>query len=301
MAINPIIKENLEEDKGKTFSINPYSDFKGNEDEFARRMNAITDLKAYWEAASKNKGDIGAKNDLLGVLSNYLPRAQLAVVQNNYDALLYAAYVNYEEGLKGMAMFVENNRSEVLNELSEKQLFDLFLRTGLYNTKRKDDDNFRGIRNKYLEIQEAHQRGQDLGAVVEEELAELVNKAPTAINLFYGMYYDSCKPYLIQTAVEKVGNSLKGLFRDNKGKLNKQAIISYLERNYKAIEDLMEYSLEKGKKEQAFKLWDKNLKRDYFLIAEMLYPSKKEEQEWRDDSTKKIIKFIAREELGAAI
>ena len=202
-----------------------------------------------------------------------------------------------------MAKFVENNRDELLEKLSEKQLLSLIGRVPLYPTGNREHDRVSYLINKLREMQRAGQEKGDISDVVQEELKELIEQMPEEQRSFM-QYCPEMMGSLTKSIAQKLGGAYEGLFRKEDKSLDKRAMVKYLIDNYKVAEDFLDDTNkpanEKLSEGEKASIWDKNLKTQYLEIARELLGSEKKKYKRDKDEDKENRKDKAKS-LGLAV
>lgn len=234
---------------------------------FAAEAADLFDLEEHYGKLSQNPGDCGALKDLVEIAAKYLPEG---TYQENYYTLLKDkdkamrwADILLSDGYIKMAQHVDKNRSKFFDLASFKQLFQMFSRSSLFDTKDEEHDRIIKLRNKVMQIEQARRNHEDIGDVVEEEFKELVDRAPDAQRQYITMHIEDVRKSITRHIVKRIHQEYSSLFRDKEGKEDKNALIKYLERNYEVIEDEIKNYSESNKKQEAehkLKIWDKNIK-----------------------------------------
>jgi len=287
-----VIDDVVQELKGKPFGINPSSVY--SRKSFVRNAKKLFDVEdAYKRLGESHLTDRGALEDLIKIGVDYadgtpednktLWRAQPSVALDQGKALLDAGY-------EKTALFVANHRHSLLDKLSAEQLYALFSSVPLYKTGDKEHDNAAEIRNKVARIQEAANKGNDVGAVVAEEVEALVKNSPKEQQEYIMRNSHVVIPTLKNSVAKAMQKAFSKLFRDERGELNKTALIKYLERNYKVAENFIDEAPDEEKADY----WGDNLKLQYVEIARQLYGSEDKAQKLKDNPEKEVRKAKAK-------
>ena len=301
MALETLLKDRYEKIKGHGFCIDSQRVYSRKSDsdraEFVRRADNLFDVEDYLQRLSKNVGDMSAIKDLAGIAKHFMVGSreenEALLYENPYLALEQAESL-YSHGSIAMAKYVEKNRDEIFEELEElgaEHLYKLFLRTPIYkryyssktgNSYKTNDEEYERIRKlkeKVEQMQRASQEGGDVGSVVQNELEELIEKAPEEQKIFIKRNQHLVIPSLTKSLVRIIQEEFGSLFKDKKGKLDGEKLRDYLEDNYKSVEYFIENEIPADKEEEKFKYWDDNLKMPYLEIARELFgPKKKQEK-----------------------
>lgn len=289
MTLEELIgREETKKLAGKPFGINPSMDYSTEDDrkEFVSRAGDLFDLEEYYGKLVKNSSDFSALKDLVGKVGGYIEgdndykRGWIERAKENPTHALERGDIYLSEGYLSMAKFVEKNRAQILEKLSAEQLYALFARVPLYETGDKEHDRAKNLRTMVMQIIKAEREGGDIGSIINAELNELRDKMPDENKIYVHQDAHLAVPGLGRAIVRAIFKSYNKLFKDKDGKLNKEALIRYLERNYKVMEDEMSRFKEEKDK---FKCWDKNLKPQYREIARELYKSEEPAQKKEDE------------------
>lgn len=270
--------------------------------EFVRRAGDLFDLEEYYGKLIQNSGDVGALNDLTGLVTNYIEgddeyKAEwVAQAKENPHLALSRGDKCLSSGYESMARFVESHRTDLLDKLSGEQLFAILSspRIPLYKIGDKKHDRVVDLRNKILQIQKASEEKGDLTSVVGEELKGLIGRIPVEHQAYIFENQHLVFPSLARVIVRALLKQYDSLFKNREGEYDKKALIKYLEANYKAAEDFIDEIPESERKERQ-DYWDKNQKVHYLEVARMLYASEKKEQKEEDNPEKEDRKKVARE------
>lgn len=281
---------------GKPFGIDPGMGY--DRKEFVTRAGDLFDVEEYYQRLSKNSGDVDALIDLANLANKFMAgdkERNRAMLQENPNLALEQANVLYTSGSNKMARFVGNKKEAVLDKLSAEHLYSLFSRIPLYKTEDKQHDRIRKLRDKVGEIQETAKKGGDVGSVVQEEVSEIIKKAPEEQKIFIIRNQHLAIPHLTNGVIASIQKAFGYLFRTTDEKLDKEGLKKYLARNYKAAEDFINGAPEQEREDY----WSDNLKPQYVELARELYKSEKQEQKKEDNPEKEARKEKARE-IGLA-
>lgn len=304
MALEELIgKDAVKSIAGRPFGIDPKIEYDANSKEirveFVKRAGDLFDVEEYFQKLKENSNDVTALNDLAGVALNYMAgnKNENLVIMRDPHMALEQADVLLDTGYKNMAKFIENNRDDILDKLSAKDLYNIVNNPNLpfFLTKDKDHNKILLLRSKIMEMQQASQKNGDVGSVIQKELGDLINHIPEEQKKFLqrnSSAYLNSMTHAVNGEIQKAYGALFKL--SDKKTLDKSALKKFLEDNYEVIEDIMK---EDDRSEgEVFSRWDKNLKIHYVELARQLYsPEKKqakrdkdEDKEDRNDSDKKL-------------
>lgn len=272
------------------FYINPKTKYK--REIFVDKAVKFFDLAKYYSKLDKDLNDIDTLDDLLGVLRDYLPEVGKDELLAHWKSNPFEAKKNAKDVLSKdaltIAKFIENNRDEVLKKLPAEQLYSLLQRVPLYKTGVEEYDRFRNLRKKVAEIFEAREKGMDLSSVVADEVKELLSKVSEDTRIFFASNDQLMSNLITSYVVNKINEEFQKSFRNEQGKLDREAIKKYLVANYKVVEDRISSTAYEGKdkERERFKIWDKNLKPQYVEIARQLYAPEEKEEKLKIDEAK---------------
>jgi hypothetical protein len=280
----------LSSEKIKPFSIDPSHDYE--RDEFVDRADALFDLNEHYSALRQNVNDMDALGDVVKDLKDHIPAPQILVPElykNPHQAIAEADRF-LSRGIESMAKFVERNRRNMLGKLDEKALYGLFQSVPSYTTGNPEYDRVKNLKEKIMQMEKVKKEGGDIGALVQKEVEGLLKKAGEEQAEYFQRYGSLIIPKLVDRVIEDLYRSFQGLFRDKDGKLDKKAIIDYLEANYEVAEDEIR---DTDNPKDKYDLWDKNLKSQYLAIAQtLLGPEKKAKKEEKDPEREKWKKVV---------
>lgn len=289
---------------GKPFGIDPSLVYEHNENspsraEFVGKAGSLFDLRDYYKAVGENSNDVGAWDDLKGLIHRYMSgdkNRNAQILKNPNNAALIAkrlidgAYVN-------MARFIEHNEDVVLNHTPEKQLLEVINSVQLYRTDDERHERASYLINKNREIDYAKKETGNVMNAIGEEVQEAYDRIPDEWKAIMSEVSEMQESLAV--AVEgKLKKAHKGLFKDDAGNLSRAKLKSFLQENYEVIRDLMNIAgLSEGEKND---LWDKNLKGQYIALAEKFYKPEKKTLKREKDSAKEDRKEIIGR-MGASI
>jgi len=289
-------EEELNKGKAKPFGIEvnmPYS-----RDAFVKNSADLFDLEKAYGKLRKDSNDKDALEDLVKVTSKYLvggrSNASEILMQNPGQALDFANAA-LSKGYANMANFVSNQREELLNKLSEKQLYSLFFSMPSYKSGDKKRDRITDLREKVKQMQRANEEGKDIGSVVENEVQELVESLPEEQKIFVSRNQQIVIPYLTKYVARSIQKAFSSLFKNKELKLDKKELVNYITENYKIAEDFIDTVPDDEKSDY----WNDNLKPQYIEIARELYKSEKKAKKLKDNPEKEARKARAGE-IGLA-
>ncbi|MCX6748067.1 MAG: hypothetical protein NT076_00525 [Candidatus Pacearchaeota archaeon] len=283
----------------------PQSDY--DREVFAYHMDKLKDLEEYNAAVAQNKEDIGNLKDLADKLAPHLPggatnegagRNYAELVADPHKALVAADSILGAEYV-GLAKYVEKNRDEVLDKASPEQLWILVQSVPLYKTGKKEHDEIVDLVGKVKQIREAKSE-QELESIVQKDVDASFKKLPVEIQGYVGVYQRDVQHNFVQYHIQRITEKFSKLFRNDKKEIDKEAIVKFLEDNYKYVEDFMEDEVkdiepdEKKREKARAKLWNKNLKHQYVALAKALSPTEVKEQKTEDNPEWERIKAEAR-------
>jgi len=281
--------ELVKKSTGKPFGINPDSSY--DREEFVKRAGDLFDLQEYYAKLRENGNDVSTINDIAKIAVKYMPGdpGQNAHALRDPHIALEQANLLVNYGEYNMAKFVENHRRQLLDKLDDKQMYAVVQNIAPYKIGNKDHDRLVNIVSKLKMIGEARQNRRPAEEVFKEELTELMKKIPQEQQLFLAnspQVLENVRGALANYLMNAMGKSMDSYFNDKNGKQDRSRMITYLEDHYKYIEDQMkDKSIPNDKKVD---IWDKNLKSQYLVIAQVLHKSEKKESkhdkdpEWED-------------------
>jgi len=293
---NLLGKEGAKKLQPKPFGINPKAKY--DRKEFCKKAKKLFKLEGYFSKFAQNPNDINNFNDLAGIClecmvgSNEQKISQLEnphLAYSQADSLL-------NEGYSNMADYIHNNRNEIFNELSAKQLYEVFLNPNvpLFKTGNKKYDRIKQLRDKISMILRANEGKEDPSAIVQDEVKDFIESMPQGQKEYFFKNQEALYPVLAQHVIRGMYQEYQNLFKDKNGKLSKNKIIEYFDESYKAAEDFIKDEI--PKREQEVYRHD-NLRNFYVEIARTFYKQEKKEQEKDDDSDRKKREAEA-EDLG---
>ena len=273
----------LEDLMGKSFGIDPNESYERKQ--FVEEMGRFFDFSGYYNKLKESKGtDLDSLQDLAAIASGYM----VGKKEKNFDRLTNDPTMALKQGKclvsageEKTAKFVENHRDSLLDKLSAEQLYVLFTSVPLYETGDKEHNRIRDVREKIRNMEQIADKRGDIGSVVQEEVKELIEKAPPEQKVFISMHRDAVRD-ITEDVVEGTHKEYQSLFRDKEGKLDKSALIKYLTENYEAA--IREMNALPEKERAGF--WSDNLKLPYLMLAQQLYFSENKEQKKEDDPEK---------------
>jgi hypothetical protein len=306
-------KEALDKSMGKPFGIDLNKGYKKDKDlkypydqYFYKQAKDLFDLLENYQRFQKDDNDSDARDDLTEICEKYLKGTPAEDTLKDPNQLMNYANDIASQGMVSMAKWVEKNIDDVFDEFSTEQLYQIFSSVPLYNkkqdnksgtddeTKIKEHNRIKKLRDKVTEINRDLQenKGEGLRKILEEDIKEYMEgikeKNPQLLRYIR-------LEGLTNMLVKSINNSLIMNFADKEGKeLDRDKIIDYLKDNYKVVEDYTkDYEKDKDYEKIKAKAWDKNLKGQYFTIAQALYNSEKtnyKKQELKDNDYKREAK-----------
>jgi hypothetical protein len=290
----------IKEIAGKPFGIDPKSDY--DRKEFVFRAGEFFDLSEYYAQVSQNSGDIGALKDLVGKAADYIEgddeykKDWISRATQNPHLAIARGDAMLGTGQISMAKYVEKNRDEFLNKLQVEKLHGIIFSQPLYSTGEEKHDKIKDLISKIRKINEAiekEKKGEHgaIDEVIQKEFKDLIATIPEEHKIYLNEDISYALPKLKEVLIRRINRKAGMLFRDKDGNLDKNEIVSYLKRNYKAVEDNIE-NVPKGEEhnKERFKIWDKNLKLHYLTLAQALYGQEKPGQEEDNDKDKQARK-----------
>jgi hypothetical protein len=283
----------LEDKVGKPFGIDPK---KGYETKyFIDNADDLFKLLDNYKKFNEDSKNTDALNDLTKICGKYVKGSAVeSIVRDPELAVSYANKI-LNNGVDSMAHYVETNRENVLDELSEKGLYSIFINATLFkNESDKNHERIRKLRDKYVEITNAKDEKEiekTLEGDMKEYLDSVKNKNPILYE-FVAENLSRVKPHLLNGLVTRIDKEFKSTFRNEKGELEKKEIKEYLEKNYDIAKNFIS-TIEDDKRRR--KAWDKNLQGQYLMIAQALYAAeeeKRKKEEDEKDSVKKEAKKL---------
>lgn len=235
---------------------------------FVKGAKPFFKLQRYYSALKENHGDVGAQNDIAGIL---MPKNPALLTNRGSDKILTLADQEIAKAEVKLAHYVENNK--VIDDLDEKQLRQFLAQIAnpkdayLFKSKDgKDKDYDRLVDIVARQGMADHGDHQGLVAV----MAKLLQNDP----LFNRCQNDQA---YMQEALESYSSLIGHLFAEaftkqvgDKRELDQDKMYDFIKKNLEMIKDEM-----KDNPETADKLWDDNLKRPYIHAASTYF--KKEE------------------------
>lgn len=285
-------EEELNKGKAKPFGIAagiPYS-----RDTFVKDAGDLFDLEEGYQKFRKDSKDTDALEDIVKVISKYFTggrtNSSQMFMENPAQALDFANSA-LSRGYVSMAGFVANQREELLDKLSAKQLYSLFARVPLYKSGEKERDRIKDLRDKVFQMQRANEEGKDIGSAVQDEVQELIESLPDEQKMFVNKNHQIALPYLTNYVARSIQKAFSSLFKDKEGKLDKKAIINYITENYTVAEKFIDTLPDDEKADY----WDDNLKPQYVEIARELYGAEKKAYKLEKNPEKEARKARAKE------
>lgn len=251
---------------------------------FVSAMDDLTDLQEYFSALQQNQGDVGAMNDIAGLLAPENPNILLRMAVKD---IARAADVTLSKANLAMAKYAEKN--DFYKELNAEQLLAILLqlanpKLGLVFKHRENEAH-----NKLVDIvkRQAAIQIQDQEAI-SRGIGEMMKKAPAwHADMFARYNHDqSYMAALADSYAGAVGMVFTETFYDINGKqkiAKEDLITKFYEDNREIVTDEIDEVEKSGNKKVAFKLWDKNLKPAHLYEAKTLYGKEKPEQKKEDN------------------
>lgn len=279
-------KEGAKKIKPKPFGINPNSKY--DRKEFCKKFKKLQKLEGYFSKFVQNPNDLNNFNDLAGICLEFMvgsDEQKISQLENPHMAYSQAdALLN--EGYSDMADYIHHNKDEVLNELSAKQLYQVFANPNvpLFKTGNKEYDRIKNLRDKINLILRTQEEKGDITSLVQDEVKDFIDSMPQGQREYFFKNQAALYPVLAQHVIRGMYQEYQNLFKNKKGKLDKDKIKDYFDKSYEAAEDFIKDEI--PNKEQAAYRHD-NLRSYYVEIARSFYKSEKKEQEKDDDSERK--------------
>jgi hypothetical protein len=316
--------------KTKQPGVNPSLEYVADSDEiraqFVKSTDELFDLEGYLGVLNKDINNRDALHDFIKKGLKYIPNEEEtltkailehpeitpekinqilseqsgnAFIQSPSLALEQAERV-VSQGYMNTALFVQNNRAEILEHLTAEQLFSIVNRVPLYKTYNDEHDAFVLLREKLTKMQKAQEEGTGLEDILKADLKEISSKIAREQIEFMNATPEMSSS-LYQSIIEALQKAHATYFV-TEGKLDKNKLKAFLEDNYKVIEDIiknddvpeakdkdgniMRDSLTGIPYGEKFERWNNNLKQQYVELARELHSTEKQVYKRKADEEK---------------